>query len=195
MTRSLHYCLTASGVIEIDRLTLHSGALDALRAQGMRLLLPLVSQGELVGVMSLGERLSEQEYSGDDLGLLNNLARQAATTVRVAQLARLQQIEARRRERIEQELKVAGVIQQTLLPRKTPDLVGWHIAAYWQPARSVGGDFYDFIPLADGRLAFIIADVTGKGVPAALVMASTRSILRAAAERLSAPGEVSGARQ
>ncbi len=123
------YCLSAPGVIELDRLKLQSPALETLRVQGMRLLLPLVSQGELVGTISLGARLSEQEYSGDDFGLLHTLARQAETTLRVAQLARMQQIEARHRERMEQELKVAGVIQQTLLPRKTPDLVGWQIAA------------------------------------------------------------------
>src|SRR5919108_31652 len=91
--------------------------------------------------------------------------------LRVAQLVRQQQAEVRARERIEQELQVARLIQQTLLPKSEPVLPGWQISAYYQPARAVGGDFYDFIELPDGRLAIIVGDVTDKGVPAALVMA------------------------
>jgi serine phosphatase RsbU (regulator of sigma subunit)/anti-sigma regulatory factor (Ser/Thr protein kinase) len=108
----------------------------------------------------------------------------------VAQLARQQQIEAAQRERMEQELRVARLIQQTLLPDDVPHLDGWAVNAHYQPARAVGGDFYDFIYYPDGKVGFIIGDVTDKGVPAALVMATTRSLLRAAAERLVQPGEV-----
>jgi anti-sigma regulatory factor (Ser/Thr protein kinase) len=82
------------------------------------------------------------------------------------------------------------VIQETLLPKEIPQLDGWALAAYWQPAREVSGDFYDFIPLPDGKMAMLVADVTDKGVPAAMVMATTRSILRAAAERLVEPSAV-----
>ena len=85
---------------------------------------------------------------------------------------------------------MARLIQQTLLPQELPQVAGWFVDAYYQPARAVGGDFYDFIYFEDGRIAFIVADVTDKGVPAALVMATTRSILRAAAERLESPGAV-----
>jgi serine phosphatase RsbU (regulator of sigma subunit) len=108
----------------------------------------------------------------------------------LAQLARQQQIEARRSERLEQELRVAGIVQQTLLPKDLPALPGWELAAHWQPAREMSGDFYDFLPLPDGRLGLVIGDVTGKGVPAALVMATTRSILRAATVRSALPGEM-----
>src|SRR6185437_9133225 len=125
-----------------------------------------------------------------DRGLLNNLATQAAPAVRVAQLVHQQQIEARERERIEQELRVARHIQQTLLPKELPSLPGWEVSAYYQPARAVGGDFYDFLPLADGKLGLVVGDVTDKGVPAALLMATTRSILRAAGQSLTSPGEV-----
>jgi serine phosphatase RsbU (regulator of sigma subunit) len=103
---------------------------------------------------------------------------------------RLEQ-EMRERERIEQELQVARRIQQALLPKGAPELVGWEIAQYYQPAREVGGDFYDFFELDDGRLGLVIGDVSGKGIPAALVMAGTRSVLRAVAQRrASAPGRV-----
>ncbi len=105
--------------------------------------------------------------------MLNTLATQAAPAVRVAQLVREQQAEARTRERTEQELRIARIIQQTLLPQELPQLNGWQFGAYYQPARAVGGDFYDFIPFEDGRLGLVIGDVTDKGVPAALVMATT----------------------
>jgi len=186
----LAYFLNSPGVTEIERLNLKSPALTRLKDSGIRVAVPLVSQGELIGVLYLGPRLSEQEYSADDRRLLNNLATQAAPALRVAQLVRQQQAEARERERMEQELRVARIIQQTLLPKEIPALPGWHLAAHWQPARAVGGDFYDFIQFPDGRLGLIIADVTDKGVPAAMVMATTRSILRAVAERLEAPGKV-----
>jgi serine phosphatase RsbU (regulator of sigma subunit) len=149
-----------------------------------------VSQGELIGLLNLGPRLSQQEYSADDRKLLSDLATQTAPAVRVAQLVRQQQQEAQERERIEQELRVARLIQQTLLPKTLPELPGYDVAAYYQPAREVGGDFYDFIDLEDGRMGFVVGDVTDKGVPAALVMATTRTMLRAAAQRLDTPGEV-----
>src|SRR5919107_3263700 len=98
--------------------------------------------------------------------------------------------EMRMRERIEQELRIARLIQQTLLPKALPELPGYEVAAYYQPAREVGGDFYDFLSLEDGRLGLVVGDVTDKGVPAALVMATTRTMLRAAAQRLLSPGEV-----
>ncbi len=179
-----------TSVIDVQRLTLDSAGARALRAAGVRLALPLVSQGELVGLINLGQRLSEQDYSSDDRRLLGNLATQAAPAVRVAQLVRQQQLEALERQRIEQELRVARLIQQFLLPKSVPAVDGWEVTAHYQPARAVGGDFYDFIPFPDGRIAFVIGDVTDKGVPAALVMATTRTLLRSAAERLVSPGAV-----
>jgi len=179
-----------SGVIDVERLTLDSDGVRALRAAGVRLALPLVSQGELVGLINLGQRLSEQDYSSDDRRLLGNLATQAAPAVRVAQLVRQQQLEALERQRIEQELRVARLIQQFLLPKEVPAVAGWEVSAYYQPARAVGGDFYDFIHFPDGRIGFVIGDVTDKGVPAALVMATTRTLLRTTAEQLVSPGAV-----
>src|SRR5262245_55802522 len=184
------YFLSSPGVLEVDKLHMASPALEAMRAAGVKLAVPLVSQGELLGVLNLGPRLSQQDYSSDDRALLNNLATQAAPALRVAQLVRQQQAEVRARERIEQELQVARLIQQTLLPKTEPVLPGWQISAYYRPARAVGGDFYDFMEMPDGRLAIVVGDVTDKGVPAALVMATTRSILRGSARRLVSPGPV-----
>jgi len=186
----LAYVTSAPGVIEVEKLNLDSPTLAALKAEGIKLTLPLVSQGELIGLLNLGARMSEQEYSSDDFRLLNNLATQASPALRVAQLARQQLAEAQERERIEHELRVARVIQETLLPKEIPDIPGWQLDAYWQPAREVSGDFYDFIHLPDGRIGVLVADVTDKGVPAAMVMATSRSILRAASERILEPGDV-----
>ena len=91
-------------------------------------------------------------------------------------------------ERIEQELRVATLIQQNFLPRELPDLPGWQVEAYYKPAREVGGDFYDFFRLESGEVAVVIGDVTDKGVPAAMVMAAARSVLRASGTRIGSPG-------
>src|SRR5215218_1309509 len=92
---------------------------------------------------------------------------------------------------VEQELRMARRIQHALLPKDLPELEGWKIAYHYQPAREVGGDFYDFLRLDDGRLGLVIGDVSGKGMAAALVMANTQSVLRAVARRAGVtPGQV-----
>ena len=100
--------------------------------------------------------------------------------------------EIRERERAEQDLRVARHIQQASLPREVPTLEGWQVAPYYRPAREVGGDFYDFHPLSEGRLGVVVGDATDKGVPAALVMSTTCGMLQLAAQTLysSSPGEV-----
>jgi predicted ester cyclase len=98
--------------------------------------------------------------------------------------------EARERERIEQELQVAHQIQLALLPEVTPELDGWELTTYYEPAREVGGDFYDFLEFEDGRVGLVVGDATGKGMPAALVMSTTRGMLRAVVQSLESPGEV-----
>jgi serine phosphatase RsbU (regulator of sigma subunit) len=186
------YLLDAARPVDITSLQLQSRALKVMQDAGVVLVVPLISSGSLIGLMSLGPRKSERSYTTDDVRLLNVLAGHAAPAIRVGQLVRQQETQARNRERIEQELKIAHAIQQQFLPASLPDLPGWHIAAFYRPARSVGGDFYDFIPLPDGRTMFVVGDVTDKGVPAALVMASTHALLRAAAPRLVSPGAVLG---
>jgi predicted ester cyclase len=99
--------------------------------------------------------------------------------------------EIRARERAEQDLRVARSIQQASLPEKVPQLEGWEVAPFYQSAREVGGDFYDFHPLSGGRLGLAVGDATGKGVPAALVMSTTCGMLRAVSQALdSSPGEM-----
>jgi serine phosphatase RsbU (regulator of sigma subunit)/predicted ester cyclase len=103
----------------------------------------------------------------------------------------LEEIEqqTRERERVEQEMRVAQRIQQASLPNKVPTLGGWQITPFYQPAREVGGDFYDFLELEDGRFGLVVGDATGKGVPAALVMSTTLGMLRAVALSVNSPGK------
>src|SRR5215217_1870018 len=100
--------------------------------------------------------------------------------------------ELHERELVEQELRVARSIQHASLPKEVPQLQGWKISPYYRPAREVGGDFYDFHLLPEGRLGLVVGDATGKGVPAALVMSTTCGMLQLAAQSLdsSSPGEV-----
>jgi serine phosphatase RsbU (regulator of sigma subunit)/anti-sigma regulatory factor (Ser/Thr protein kinase) len=182
--------LASGGPVDLEAIDVESEAVDRLREAGFTLIVPLIARGRLIGTLNLGPRLSDQPYSTDDRRLLATLADQVAPAIRVAQLVREQEAQAEERQRIEQELAVAALIQHTLLPKEVPDLPGWHIDAFYRPAREVGGDFYDYIVLDDGRVGVVIGDVTDKGVPAAMVMATCRSMLRAEASRSADPGEV-----
>jgi serine phosphatase RsbU (regulator of sigma subunit) len=112
--------------------------------------------------------------------------------VREGFAARWQHLEQERmeRERVEHELRLARRIQQASLPEEVPELEGWQISPLYQPAREVGGDFYDFLELPNGHLGLVVGDATGKGMPAALVMSTTCGMLRAVALSVDSPGEV-----
>ncbi|MEX1280758.1 MAG: SpoIIE family protein phosphatase [Acidimicrobiia bacterium] len=182
------YLVEVARPVVLDEVDLASPALDELRGEGVEVVVPLVSQGELMGAMYLGRRLSDQPYSAEDRRLLGGLATRVAPAMRVAQLVAERERETKERERIHQELQVAALIQQTLLPKDLPDIDGWRVDAFYRPARAVGGDFYDFIALEGGKIGIVVGDVTDKGVPAALVMATCRSQLRAAALDHDDPG-------
>ncbi len=184
------YALAHPDAVEVGRLQLDSPALRILKKNQVEIGLPFVSQGELIGLLTLGPLPDGQKYTRVDRRLLNTLAAQVAPALRVAQLVQEQQIQVRQRERIEQELRTAQEIQHTFLPKEVPALLGWQLVPYYQSAREVGGDFYDFLPFADGRLGIVIGDVTDKGVPAALVMTATRTMLRTAAQEKASPAEV-----
>ena len=186
----LTYLLNHAGPLEIGRLQMDSETLQYLNSQGAEILVPLVSQGELLGLLILWPRVKGKRYTLESFFLLGSLAQQVAQALRVVDLVQEQQALAIERERIEQELRTARAIQESLLPTALPDLTGWQVAACYKPAREVGGDFYDFHPFEDGRLGIAIGDVSGKGIPAAILMSGTRSLLRAAAQIADSPGKV-----
>ena len=155
------------------------------------LAVPVNVGGDQVGTYAMYHDISElKRIEGEVRELNRDLERRVAErTEQLESAMARQQEEAQERERIEQELRVARIIQHTLLPKSLPELEEHQIAVHYQPAREVGGDFYDFLQLPDGRLGLIVGDVSGKGVPAAIVMATTRTMLRSAFH-LGSPGEI-----
>jgi serine phosphatase RsbU (regulator of sigma subunit) len=181
------------GPVALAALPSRSAAGHALLHAGVALALPLARPAGTVGLLGLGPRADGAAYSFDDREFLAACAELAAPPLYDAQERHTQEAEERERERVEQELRTAQRIQQALLPRATPTLEGWRLATFYQPAREVGGDFYDFLSLPGGRLGLVLGDVSGKGIPAALIMATTRSMLRAVAataDEAAAPGAV-----
>jgi serine phosphatase RsbU (regulator of sigma subunit) len=157
----------------------------------LRQLLTIVENARLYN--TLQATYLEMEKKEEEVRQLNkDLEKRVAERTEQLKIAMAkQQEEAQERQRIEQELRVARLIQQTLLPKSLPGLPGYDVAAYYRPAREVGGDFYDFLELEDGRLGLVVGDATGHGVPAALMMANTQSVLRAVVQRGgSEPGRI-----
>jgi serine phosphatase RsbU (regulator of sigma subunit)/predicted ester cyclase len=148
-------------------------------------------RGELMGVAPSGREITFMPIFIHRIEG-GKIAEEWAASRGLSEILRTQRLEQEisERERIEQELRVARTIQQASLPKEVPTLQGWQISPFYQPAREVGGDFYDFFELPNGRLGIVVGDATGKGVPAALVMASARSMLRAVAQNSESPGDV-----
>lgn len=147
---------------------------------------PLIVQGRSIGVM-VAQRRNDRDYTKDDIRFLQLFANQAAIAIEKTRL----QAEEFRRQRLEEELAVGRHIQLSLLPKSSPRIKGWSIADSYEPARQVGGDFYDFFELPDqpGHIGLVIADVSGKGVPAALFMAVSRTYIRSVALGGASPAE------
>ena len=137
-------------------------------AQSGGLLMPIVSDNELIGVLSVSQRATGEAYDAEDVGFLAAVGEQAAIAANHFRL---------RREK--QEGEYALDIQQGLLPHEIPQVPGFSIAGAWQPARAVGGDYYDVFELSSTQLALVVADVAGKGIPAALLMANLQATVKA----------------
>jgi sigma-B regulation protein RsbU (phosphoserine phosphatase) len=163
---------------------------DALDLQ-VPVALPLQAWGGLMGVMVVDSPENGARLTGRRLNILSGVAQQTATAIQSAQL----HIESVERQKLEQELQVARQIQASFLPDTAPQIAGWDLAAYWEGARQVSGDFFDFIPLTpdertNERWGFVMADVADKGVPAALFMALSRTLVRTMAINGSNPAQV-----
>ncbi|MGC9333469.1 MAG: PP2C family protein-serine/threonine phosphatase, partial [Anaerolineae bacterium] len=166
-----------------DRFSMRRSILDL----GLRSILcvPLTIKDRVLGVVYVDNRLQAGIFGPADLDLLAAIASSAAIAI---ENARLYQV-AVEKGRLEREFQMARELQASLLPRHTPKIPGWEFAARWLPAREVAGDYYDLIPLADGRLALVIADVCDKGMASALFMALSRSIVRASLDGAPSPVE------
>jgi sigma-B regulation protein RsbU (phosphoserine phosphatase) len=156
---------------------------------GPELLLPLAVKDRLLGFLSLGPKLSEEPYTPTDVALLESLASQTGLALENSRLTEAVASEVAQRERLNRELEIAREVQQRLFPQSGPEIAGLDYAGKCRPASSVGGDYYDFVSMCDGRLGIAIGDISGKGVPAALLMASLQASLRGLA--ISNPPELS----
>jgi len=148
-----------------------------LEAARLALAVPLLAADRVEGVLAIGERASGMPFSGEDCDVAQTLARQALAAIENVRLQRVRD----QKERQDRELQVAREIQQSLLPAREPQLDGFEVAGESRPCFEVGGDAYDWIPLAGGRLALVVADVAGKGTPASLLMASAHAFVHALA--------------
>ncbi|MBC7258584.1 MAG: GAF domain-containing protein [Chloroflexi bacterium] len=149
------------------------------------LALPLQTKGDILGAMLVDFQGLEHRFPENRMALLTGIASQTAMAVENYRLSQ----EMAERQRLEQELEVARSIQKSFLPSSCPFLPGWEVAALWRSARRVGGDFYDIILFDERRVGFVVADVSDKGVPAALYMALSKTIIRASALERRSPAE------
>ena len=150
-------------------------ALQELKAE---LLLPLSLNEKILGIMSLGPKQSEEPYSGTDIRLLDSVAAQTGLALENGRLTDAIRSEVAAREKQKRELEIAHEVQDRLFPQSYPPVPGLEYAGACRPAMGVGGDYYDFIPLSKTQLGIAIGDVSGKGIPAALLMATLRAFLR-----------------
>jgi len=151
---------------------------EGLETLGAELLLPLAVKDRLLGFLSLGPKLSEEPYSATDVRLLQSVAAQTGLALENSRLTEAVATEVAQRERLNRELEIAREVQQRLFPQSGPQIPGLDYMGKCRPASSVGGDYYDFVSMCDGRLGIAIGDISGKGVPAALLMASLQASLR-----------------
>lgn len=149
-----------------------------LRTLGAQLLLPVSSNNRLLGLISLSAKKSEAPYSQGDLQLLSAVASQTGLALENVELTETIRQEIAQRERLNRELEIARDVQQRLFPQILPRIDGLDFAGYCRPAEGVGGDYYDFLRLPNGCLGVAVGDVAGKGIAAALTMASLQASLR-----------------
>ena len=152
---------------------------EGLKRLGTEFVVPIATQRQPKGLLALGSRLSDEEFSPADVEFILAAASQIALGI---ENVRLRDEEA--------DFEQAKSMQQILLPKSIPQLPGFEITGLWQPAKSVGGDYFDVLQLGAGRVGLCIADVAGKGMPAALLMANLQAAVKGSATRDAAPSAV-----
>jgi phosphoserine phosphatase RsbU/P len=152
---------------------------DSLEKLQSELLLPLSLNRKLIGIMSLGPKQSEEPFTSSDIRLLDSVATQTGLALENSRLTAEIATEVAQRERMNRELEIAREVQERLFPQTVPSIAGIELAGFCRPALGIGGDCYDYFALPGGDLGIAVGDVSGKGIPAALLMASLRASLRA----------------
>jgi sigma-B regulation protein RsbU (phosphoserine phosphatase) len=150
------------------------------------IVVPLVFRDRFFGVLAVTNPAGDAFFTESDFTLMQSLAEQAALALHNAEFLHL----LREKQQLDLDLSLARGIQQMLLPREQPQLAGLELDARYAPAQQVGGDLYDFFPLGESRLGIVVADVSGKGIPASLLMAICRTNLRQLVARFESPAQV-----
>jgi phosphoserine phosphatase RsbU/P len=163
--------------------TMTGKEIELLEALNTELLLPLSVKDELPGFISLGPKQSEAPYSPSDIKLLQSVASQTGLALENSHLTAAIASEVAQRERLNREVEIAREVQQRLFPQKLPSIIGLDYCGACRPALGVGGDYYDFLLLPNNLFGVAIGDVSGKGIAAALLMASLQASLRGQAIR------------
>jgi serine phosphatase RsbU (regulator of sigma subunit)/DNA-binding transcriptional regulator YhcF (GntR family) len=151
-----------------------SRLLDELRTSGTRVVYPLKDRGCLLGFVALGRRAADAAYTHENLNLLAVMADQFVTALAASRLY----VESLEKRQMEEELRMARELQADLLPGEWDNGGGFSLAAYTSPSRTVGGDFYDYFPIDETRVGLVIADASGKGMPAAMLISQIQAILK-----------------
>jgi phosphoserine phosphatase RsbU/P len=172
----------------IRRGALQTPVVAMLDELGAELVLPLLGKRDVLGFVTLGGKKSEEPYSASDAKLLQSVAAQTGLALENSRLTATIAHEIARRERMSREIEIARDVQLKLFPQRLPSIEGVDCAGSCRPAQGVGGDYYDFLALPGGRLGVALGDVAGKGIPAALLMASLQASLRG--QRLSGPADL-----
>lgn len=169
------YMTTPDVLIPVDSPDMEKSARTQLDAE---LVLPLSLNQKILGALTLGPKRSEEPYSKADVRLLGSVATQTGLALENSRLTAEVAAEVAERVKTNREMEIAREVQERLFPQELPDVAGLECAATCRPALGVGGDYYDFLQLPDGKLGIAIGDVSGKGIPAALLMAGLRASLR-----------------
>ncbi len=159
---------------------------EIIRKENFALLIPIFIKDNLIGTMNFGEKPSGKSYSEEDIDLLKTLASQAAIAFENSRL----QKEKISKQKIEEELHIARKIQMGLLPQSINSIDGIEVSGFYNPAKIIGGDFYDVIKLSETKMLVIVADVSGKGIPAALYMSKVQAMIQFAASIFKTPKDI-----
>ncbi len=173
------------GFEELSRLADPDSLPDRLKRMNPFILVPLSTRDTLAGILIVGEKTNRMRFTAEDITVLSVLANQAAIAVENIDL----HSEMLEKQRIEEDIKLARDIQTNLLPRSCPRGDRFEFAGYNLPSREVGGDYYDFIPIADGKIGVVIGDISGKGIPAAILMSNLQATFRVSAVHAASPSE------
>ena len=172
--------------IEIDELNLSEQDVEAIHKANIYLAVPIYIKDKLIGALNFSKKPSGKEYSEEDLDLLKTIASQTAISFESARL----QLEEVDKQKIDEELGIARKIQESLLPDRAIEIEGLDLTGSSSPAKTIGGDFYDLIKISDKKLLVIVADVSGKGIPAALNLSKVQAMIQFSTKIFDSPKDI-----